>query len=208
MRELEVREALYNFEIRKITEREPLSLIIDELGVMEGAYRIDLAVINSKIRGYEIKSAADNLDRLAAQQASYSMIFDQMTLVADAKHVPEAVKIVPGWWGLISVSSEGGRPVLNEIWPSRQNVNVDKFALAQLLWRPEALDVLKERGLDWGVRTKARRFIWEVIARELSHEELRAVIAKKLAARADWRKPDRPRKRRKKSGHARRSRRR
>ncbi len=75
MRELDVRTALHKTEIARLLDLDASSLVVDELGIMEGKYRIDVAVIGSVLHGYEIKSASDNLDRLAAQQESYSKIF-------------------------------------------------------------------------------------------------------------------------------------
>lgn len=187
MKELDVRLALYNHEIRSILAENPTSLVVDELGLMEGAFRVDLAVINSRLYGYEIKSYSDNLDRLPSQQLTYNKIFDRMTLVADERHVSKAVQLVPQWWGLISARTEAGQTILNEIWPSRQNLAVDPYALAQLLWRDEALDALRQRGLDRGVRTKPRKVIWQALAACFTLEEIRTVIRKKLAARRGWR---------------------
>jgi hypothetical protein len=187
MREIDVRRALYKSEIRRIVESDPTSLVVDELGVLEGKYRIDVAVINGRLHGYEIKSAADNLDRLTAQQASYNQIFDRMTLVADERHVEAALKIIPSWWGLIAVSMKDGTPFLNEIWPSRQNYSVDPLALCQLLWREEALEILRDLGLAAGVRNGSRKLMWKLLAAVLSLDELRAAVSHKLKARTDWR---------------------
>lgn len=189
MREYDVKQALYEMEVGRLLEQDPDSLVVDELGIMEGKYRIDVAVINGKLHGYEIKSASDNLERLPAQQSSYSKIFDRMTLVADERHVAEAVRIIPPWWGLIAVSMREGRPYLNEIWPSRQNINIDKLPVCQLLWRQEALEILAALGLDFGVRTKSRRLMWQRLADSLELDQLRKIVSAKLKARSNWRVP-------------------
>ena len=186
MRELDVRQALHKTEVRRILEADPSSLVVDELGLFEGKYRIDVAVINIKLHGYEIKSRLDNLDRLPTQQDSYSRIFDRMTLVADEHHVARAVTIVPPWWGLIAVSMKDGVPHLNEIWPSRQNLNVEPHALCQLLWRDEALQLLKDLGLASGLRTKSRRLMWRALAAVLAPDELKIAVHKALKARQGW----------------------
>jgi hypothetical protein len=190
MREQDVRQALYLTEVRRLIDESPHSLVVDELGVMEGKYRIDLAVINDRLHGFEIKSAADNLLRLAAQQESYSKIFDRMTLVADERHVAQALKIIPSWWGLIAVSMRDGQPFLNEIWPSRQNLGVDPLSLCQLLWRQEALALLEDLGLAHGVRTKSRKLMWRLLAAVLDLDELRACVSEILRRRTSWRQPD------------------
>jgi len=187
MRELDVRTALHKTEIARLLDLDASSLVVDELGIMEGKYRIDVAVIGSVLHGYEIKSASDNLDRLAAQQESYSKIFDRMTLVADEKHVAQALKIIPDWWGLISVSVRDGEVFLNEIWPSRQNINVDSLALCQLLWRQESLSILSDLGLAHGVRTKSRKLMWRMIASVLDHKQLRETVSHTLRKRTSWR---------------------
>jgi hypothetical protein len=191
MRELDVRLALHNTEVRRILEKEPSSIVVDELGLFEGKFRIDVAVINGKLHGYEIKSRMDNLDRLPTQQESYSRIFDRMTLVADERHVARAVEIVPPWWGLIAVSTRDGAPYLNEIWTSRQNSNVEPHALCQLLWRDEALQVLKDLGLATGaIRSRSRKLMWQVLAKVLEPDELKVTVHRVLKAREGWRKND------------------
>jgi hypothetical protein len=190
MRELDVRQALHATEVRRILDQDPSSLVVDELGLFEGKYRIDVAVINGKLHGYEIKSRMDNLDRLPTQQESFSRIFDRMTLVADEKHVARAVTIVPPWWGLIAVSFKDGAPHLNEIWPSRQNLNVESHALCQLLWREEALQLLRDLGLASGLGTKSRTLMWKLLAKVLEPDELKHAVHRILKARRGWRPSD------------------
>ena len=165
------------------------ALLIDELGVLEGSFRVDVAVLGREFHGFEIKSPKDNLNRLSNQQESYNLVFDRMTLVCADKYVPDAVKLVPSWWGLMSISRESsdGAPVLNEIWPARSNPDVDSFAMCQLLWREEALAVLKEHGLDYGFSKKSRKAMWKVLAKELEKNEIKDAIRDKLANRVDWR---------------------
>lgn len=62
---------LYDYDIR-VSLKETLAnehkgtdtIIVDELPICWGDARIDLAVINGRINGYEIKSDRDTLDRL------------------------------------------------------------------------------------------------------------------------------------------------
>ncbi len=163
-------------------------MVIDELGLFEGKSRIDVAVINENLFGFEIKSELDNLERLPLQQASFSRIFDKITLVIDERHVAKAVEIVPAWWGLISVSRREGKPHLNEIWSSRQNYNVEMESLCQLLWREEALELLKGLGLATGkIRHRSRKVMWKLLAQVLEPQELKMAIYKTLKARISWR---------------------
>ncbi|MBX3076702.1 sce7726 family protein [Candidatus Obscuribacterales bacterium] len=187
MKELDVRLALHNYLKNEMFRTSPDSLIVDELGLIEGSFRVDLAVLNDKLHGFEIKSPSDNLLRLPAQQETYSKIFDKMTLVCAEKYVAQAVDMIPKWWGLVSISRREGEVFLNEIWPSRQNYNIQPFHICQLLWREEALAVLKEHGMDYGFRTKGRRYMWKALAKELSLDDIRKAVKEKLSKRVGWR---------------------
>ena len=56
------------------------ALVIDELGIMHGKARVDIAVINGSIHGYEIKSSMDTLKRLPRQMAAYDSCFQNVKL--------------------------------------------------------------------------------------------------------------------------------
>jgi len=187
MKEQDVRQLLYDTEIARIMADDPSTRVVDEMVVLRGGARVDVAVVNSALSGYEIKSAADNLDRLSGQQAAYARVFDRMTLVAAERHVEEAVRMVPPCWGLIAVGLKDGKPHADEIWPARRNHEVDKLALAQLLWRDEAIELLEFFGLARGMRDKPRRALWQRLARELTVEELKGYVCYKLRTRQDWR---------------------
>lgn len=187
MHELDVRRLLYRTELRRVAVEKPGTRIVNELVLLGGAARVDVAVINDSLSGYEIKSASDNLSRLPAQQAVYSRVFERMTLVADENHAEEAVGLVPPNWGLIVVGLRNGQPYANEIWPPIRNHQLDCQALAQLLWREEALELMEYFGLARGMRNKRRRVICKSLASQLSIEEVRAFVCYKLRTRSGWR---------------------
>jgi hypothetical protein len=186
-RELDIRKALRRTEIPRLCASDPYCLVVDELGILQGKYRIDLAIIGQELHGYEIKSATDNLSRLPNQQSSYNKVFDRITLVADERHVAQAVKIVQPWWGLISASTYDGQVHLDTIWPARQNPHIDPAALCQLLWRDEALKILKEKGLSAGMWSRRRRSLWTKLRRNVGLEELKLLVRKTLHERSEWR---------------------
>ncbi|WP_128815240.1 hypothetical protein [Vibrio sp. 624788] len=51
----EIREAFHKKKLKSQHE-DNQTLVIDELGLMHGSNRIDIAVVNGCIHGYEIKS--------------------------------------------------------------------------------------------------------------------------------------------------------
>jgi hypothetical protein len=64
---------------RRIRKYGTAIIIIDELGLCRGTVRVDIAVVNGVLKGYEIKGDQDTLRRLASQAATYNRIFDTMT---------------------------------------------------------------------------------------------------------------------------------
>lgn len=191
MKELDVRRILYQTEIRKILKENPRQRVVDELELSRGEVRVDLAVIGDILHGYEIKSEKDNLERLPRQTLFYGRVFEKMTLVAHERHVEEAVKIVPGNWGLITVGKRDGKPYANEIWPARLNYQLDPLALAQLLWRDEALELMEYFDLDHGLKSKPRKVLWQTLASGLTLEQLKTFVCFKLRTRKGWKRPKR-----------------
>lgn len=187
LKDSDIRTTLHTTEIQRLLQEDPYSRIIDELGIFEGAFRMDVAVVNGSLHGYEIKSSVDNLVRLPGQQASYNKVFDRVTLVADACHIEKAMSMVPPFWGLIVAEKMDGKAVLNEIWPARQNFGVDAFSLCQLLWREEALSILKKKKIANGMWNKPRKAMWQRLAKEIALDELRACVRDTLRWRENWR---------------------
>jgi len=191
MRELDVRRLLYRTEIRRMVSENPKSRVVDELELLRGVVRVDVAVISNILHGFEIKSGLDNLNRLPHQQEAYGKVFERMTLVAHEKHVEAAVKLVPNHWGLITVGERDGVPFANHIWEARQNPNLDSLAMAQLLWREEALELMEYFDLGRGIKSKPRKVLWKVLAANLTEEQLKAFVCFKLRTRKGWKRPKR-----------------
>lgn len=188
MRDADIRKVLHEVEIKRLISEDKTSRVIDEMGLMEGAFRVDVAVINGRMHGYEIKSALDTLERLPSQQACYNKIFDRLTLVVDERHAKEAVKIVPQCWGLIVASTKEGRPHIDEIWAAMQNYKVDVYTLCQLLWREEALAILRAKGMAGGGIWKGKRkAMWKRLASSIEPEELKYLVRETLKHRVGWR---------------------
>jgi hypothetical protein len=66
----EIRTALHSKKLSRLRSSQEV-LIVDELGLAHARSRVDIAVINGCLHGYEIKSAQDTLARLPAQIATY-----------------------------------------------------------------------------------------------------------------------------------------
>ncbi|UXN30999.1 sce7726 family protein [Glutamicibacter sp. M10] len=141
--------------------QNPDVLIRHELGVDMGNRRIDLAVLNGHLAGWEIKSDKDTLKRLPEQAEAFSRVMDYLTIVTTSKHLDKCAAIVPPHWGIQeAISGPGGIRIVTRRAP-KINRQTDPFSMAQLLWRDEALDELKLRGQARGLSAKPRYTIWQ-----------------------------------------------
>ena len=186
--DLIIRSALKEVLKKKHAKDKELR-IIDELGVQHGSVRIDIAVINGIMHGYEIKSDRDTLARLPEQTTEFNTVFDQLTLVVGKQHLYRAVHIVPDWWGItIARINSKGKVVFQIIREPEDNKEQDKVSIARLLWRNEALRILEEQNQAYGVRSKPREFVYQRLADVLEADTLKEKVRKTLLVpRKDWR---------------------
>ncbi len=188
-----IRTALRNVldqELEKYrSENEHPSEIFEEFGVRHGRARIDIAVINGVMHGYEIKSDRDTLERLPEQMDEFNTVFDKITLVVGKSHLYDAIKILPDWWGIIIAKMDENHKVFFQtIRQAENNKNQIEISIARLLWREEALQILEKRNEANGVRSKPREFIYEKLANVLDTDTLKEEVKYALlVARGDWR---------------------
>lgn len=186
MRDRDVRASVWRW-LEIAHAGDPNTLMLDELGISNGATRIDIAVINGEIEGFELKSERDTLDRLPAQRDLYNKVLDRVSLVVAENHRDAALEIIPSWWGLAIASTyEGLVHVTRERVPET-NPDLDAATVASFLWRDEALAILDRYEAARGVRSKPREFLYQRLADVLAVDVLRAEVRTTLKARAGWR---------------------
>lgn len=186
MRDFDVRQALRR-DLNEQHRDDARTRIVEEMGIWAGSVRVDIAVINGELSGYEIKSARDTLARLPAQQALYSQVFDRVTLVVADHHSKKALALIPDWWGVMIASMADGLAVcLQQDRPSYGNPGVDALQVARLLWRPEAVAILERHGLVKGFRGAAADKLCRRLALELPIELLRREVREVLKERTSW----------------------
>ena len=185
MRDADIRTALLS-DLASQYNNDAGTLVVEELIV--GTARADIAVINGKMHGFEIKSEVDTLDRLPSQVQAYGSVFDQMTIVACERHLGRARHLIPDWWGITRARPEGQAGVrFEELRPPDTNPGIDPIALGWLLWRHEAVAALVQAGYSAGLRRKNRGQLAELLATAIPIDELSAVVRHQLRARVDWR---------------------
>ncbi|WP_162561529.1 sce7726 family protein [Salinispora mooreana] len=185
MRDSDIRQAL-TARLASKHHSKPDTYIRHELGLCAGRTRVDVAVINGHISGFEIKSDEDKLSRLGMQAELYSRVLDRASLVTTDRYLDQASEIVPSWWG-VWLAAPGKRAVrIRNVRRGSRNPSPNPFSVAQLLWRDEGLALLRERGNHGGLSKAPRWFVWERLAETLELGELQAEVRRVLRAREDW----------------------
>ena len=186
MRDLDVRKALRR-ELDRQHAGDDHTRVVEEMGVWSGSVRVDIAVINGELCGFEIKSARDTLARLPSQELLYSQVFDRVTLVVAELHAAKASDMIPSWWGtLVATQDERGLVSLRECRPASENPAIDALQVARLLWRQEALAVLERHSLVKGYRSAPSDKLCRRLASELPLDTIRLEVRETLKARGNW----------------------
>ncbi len=163
------------------------TIIVEELGLCSGCVRADMAVVNGSLKGYEIKSERDTLDRLLAQAEVYNRVFDTVTIVVADRHLKTAEALVPAWWGIDVATALGdGNVGIHALRGEFENPGIDPSAVVQLLWRDEALALLALKAIPLP-RKRSRQNVWNCLAANLSLTELRTGVRASLKSRTRWR---------------------
>jgi hypothetical protein len=187
MHDLEIRRQL-RYYLERAFGNDPTALVLDEFGICCGKVRADMAVVNGELKGFEIKSDQDTLLRLKSQAFLYGKVFDTVSIIVAAKHLDKIHKIVPRWWGVVIADENGRSPPRFTIYRREGgNPNPDPLSIAQLIWRDEALEVLKISGLASGLSSKLRKFLWEALVQNFSLADLRTLVRRQLKARGNRR---------------------
>jgi hypothetical protein len=162
-RDRDLRRALRT-ELAKATG--PKSVVFEEFWVPLGDHRVDVAVVDTKLRGFELKSASDTLERLPAQVIAFNRIFDYMTLVVDSTLALSARALVPDWWGVVEVRWRCGHLSLVRRRAARSNPSPDQATRLLMLWRADLIDAAASAGLgkvDRFAKDRLRRLLADAL---------------------------------------------
>jgi len=190
MTDSDIRFALHSKKLRRV-KSHPGTLIIDELGLAHARNRIDVAVINGYIHGYEIKSSKDTLYRLTTQIEIYRQTLQKLTIVTAPKHIQGIMAHAPEWCGVIA-AEQGPRGGISfhVLRNAAENPEIDPVMMAHLLWRDEVIDLLRRIGHAPKDLRRSRRQLYEMLCETMTLHEITASIRTFMAQRQAWR--DRP----------------
>jgi hypothetical protein len=159
-------------------------LIRSEMGLCLGETRVDVAVVNGHLHGYEIKSERDTLSRLPTQVLLYDRVLDYSTIVCGQRHLKHVLNLVPARWGVIEAVNTSEGLALKTVRAAKINRSLDRLAIAQLLWRDEAAAILVARGET--IRRRDTRWdLWDRLAL-LPLKTLQLHVRRTLKERRDW----------------------
>lgn len=183
MRDFDVRDAV---KVWLGTKYGPETRIVEEMGIWSGSARVDIAVINGELQGFELKSDRDTLARLKAQADLYNQVFDRVTLVVGQRHLEKAIAVVPEWWGIACATMASSGVKLRRIRKAHRNPEICPVQLSRLLWRAEALEILERRGYSRGFKSKTGDAIAIRLAEVLSLDVLADEVRSALKRRPEW----------------------
>lgn len=152
------------------------TVIIDELGICQGQARVDMAVVNGRLHGFEIKSDKDNLRRLLRQIDIYDKVLDEATLVVGERYCNAVVGILPDWWGLVRFDTSDERVTFTEIRKPTSNPKQDPRALVELLWLDETKAFLERKSAMRGLRNRPKRELWDKVCECFELEEIASEV--------------------------------
>lgn len=181
MQEIEIRAELHSY-LEFLYKDIKDTIIVDEMRLCKGLSRIDVAVINGSIHGYEIKSEYDNLKRLYHQINYYNKSLEEITIVIDPKHQKEVIEIAPRWWGLLI--AEHNKLIIER--EARKNPLLDNLNLLELLWKNELLAIMAKNNIIYYI-SYPRKKLREIIFNELDSKTLIQEVREALKSRKNWR---------------------
>lgn len=163
--------------------RHPADVVVEELNIELGASRVDVVLLSELLCAFEIKSDFDTLDRLANQMHAYQRVFDRITLVTTASFIAAAERLLPPWWGLWVAGEVNGQVSLSRFREASQNPRQEPTLIASLLWRDEALELVRYIAPDRVRPRSTREELCSVIADCGSTPDVRRWVVEGLKSR-------------------------
>lgn len=185
--DIEIRKAFHAQKLKDYHNCQN-TIVVDELGLIHGKNRIDIAVFNGCLHGYEIKSAKDNLDRFPNQLSVYRECLEKLTFVVAPTHLEAVSSMSPQWCGiLLAEKGERGGITFSTIRRAQKNPEVSAVSFAHLLWKSEAIELLGRLGIERDKQNVSRSELYKQLSELASIEELSAWIKEQFMKRDTWR---------------------
>lgn len=184
MRDFDIRIHLRNYLLNKYY-LDSHSKVVEELNLPAAKARIDMAVINGHLHGYEIKSSKDTLQRLPSQLEAYEKIFDYLSVITEKKHSKKLIDLVPSWVNVYVCSEVNDQFVIELAQKGSINKNKSGFHLAKILWREELIQILNEKQIPF-IQRDRNWILAEIVSSNIKVKELSEIVRIKLKGRKNW----------------------
>jgi len=172
-----MREVLFSY----LDEKYEKIRIYDEKDI--GRARADfLAVTDSYITGYEIKSDLDSYARLKSQVRNYNKFCDICYAVVGKSHQKGILKHVPEFWGILVISKELGHTEVYEMRPPDLNPKLNIDSKLSILWKKEIQNIAKKHGLP-KYNDKNKRYLMRMLRESIPHKDLMKALTDELFER-------------------------
>lgn len=178
LKDKDIREPLFEF----LEEKFGRVRIFEEKTM--GKSRADiLMVTENSLVGIEIKSDADNYERLERQVKDYNAFFDYNIVAVGSSHAMHVEEHVPAWWGIITVEELEGKIdlyCLRQMKPNPKAVKLKKQM--GFLWRPELAHIQELNGMH-KYAAESKRFVTDKILEKVEPELLKRQLCEELFER-------------------------
>jgi hypothetical protein len=102
-------------------------------------------------------------------------------------HILELEEVLPKWVGItIALQNKDGTVSLKPIRKASKNKLIDPYAFVQLLWKDEAYTILRDLGLEKGMKSKSRTELWNKLASSMPIIQLHQIVRDTIKQR-EWR---------------------
>lgn len=182
MRDQDIRTILH-FYLSEQNKNIKDIIIVDELNVKNGLARVDIAVINGSIHGYEIKSEVDTLNRLTNQIEHYNSSLEKISIAVNTSHIEKVFDILPEWWGVIEVDEK--YKVL-ELRKPKENPLLEISDLLLFLWKDEMIKILEKNEVKYK-KSSNRKALIDTMIQNIEREKLLREARQALKSRKNWR---------------------
>jgi hypothetical protein len=182
MQDSDIRGCLHS-HLRISFENDKDTIIVDELDLCSGLSRVDIAVINGQIHGYEIKSEEDTLKRLPNQIKYYNKSLEKITIAVNEIHFSKILEVIPDWWGILVIEND---LTINIARNAQENPLIEGTSLLELLWSNE----LRSIAAKYDVKSKLnspKRKLREQLIKELTLFQISYEVRDALKLRQNWR---------------------
>lgn len=186
LKDKDIRERLIYILQNENKNHKPFK-IIEELSVCNGDARVDVAVANGRLCGYEIKSDKDTLDRLQNQIECYNTTFDTMTIIVGERYIELIKEYIPEWWGIrVAYLNKFNNVTIKKIRKTKKNPHLDSSFILQLLWKDELIEFLAQNGIK-KISSKNKSTLRDIALEKIPLNVIKYFTREKLKTRVDWR---------------------